>query len=179
MKQLMTHTQDIESKTHDMQEKINDLHGTSTRIRTIISAVRDIAEQTHLLSLNASIEAARAGEQGAGFAVVAKEVSKLSQHTKQTVSDIEKLIGNSAKVNNEVVRMISEVRGNVVEVQSSTAATNEALGGILAKAGISVVSMQSLLNEMNELILMIQGIGDSTNEVAASAEKLTTASMNL
>ncbi|MGZ9587228.1 protoglobin domain-containing protein [Paenibacillus marinisediminis] len=169
----------IESKANEMHENVSTLKDTSNRIRTIVSAVKEIADQTNLLSLNASIEAARAGEHGAGFAVVAKEVNKLATHTKQTVADIEKLIGNSANVTNTVIHMITEVKNNVDGVREWTAVTNDAFRDIVEKSSISASSMKMMMHEMKELMELIQGIDVSTQEVAKSAEELNQTTLSL
>ncbi|WP_084159033.1 globin-coupled sensor protein [Paenibacillus taiwanensis] len=181
--QLMTGVaesiQRINDHAYEMQNRIMKLKDTSTRIRTIVGAVREIADQTNLLSLNASIEAARAGEQGLGFAVVAKEVNKLADHTKQTVSDIEELIGNSTLVNNSVVHIINEVRASVASVKEQSEETSGAFLDIVEKVEASRHSMDNIQGEFELLIEMIAGIGQATRQVAASAEQLNDTTLKL
>ncbi|MBN3523751.1 globin-coupled sensor protein [Paenibacillus apiarius] len=179
MMQFTGSMQQIVAHTHSMKSSIDELKNTSVRIRSIVGAVKEIADQTNLLSLNASIEAARAGEHGTGFAIVAKEVNKLAAHTKDTVTDIEELIGNSTLVTNAVVHIIAQVKGNVGAIREQADETRETFHNIVEQVERSTTDMEHVQEEMKTLLQMITGIGQSTAEVAASAERLNETTLHL
>src|SRR5690606_29110537 len=88
MKSSVVQMNQIDQIVSSAVEKVRGLDKQSTEISKLVSVIKDIADQTNLLSLNAAIEAARAGEHGKGFAVVAEEVRKLSEQVATSVGEI-------------------------------------------------------------------------------------------
>ena len=89
---LKTQMARITTSMEETEVSVKALGARSREIDTIVDTIRKIADNTNLLSLNASIEAARAGEQGKGFAVVAEEVRSLAQESKEAAARISELI---------------------------------------------------------------------------------------
>ncbi|GGH40178.1 globin-coupled sensor protein [Paenibacillus segetis] len=169
----------INVRTSMMNESVSQLDASSEKIQNIVDTVSGIASQIKLLSLNATIEAAHVGEQGKGFAVVAHEVSKLSEHTKDTVTQIEGLIKQSVAITTQVVQAIEEVRKLAQNGKVQSEATNEVFLHILSTMQSSADEIIVVEEQISELIDTIKGIGSSTSEVAASAERLNKVSSEL
>jgi methyl-accepting chemotaxis protein len=88
-------------------ETINSLGERTQAAGEIIASVNDLAEQSNLLSVNASIEAAKAGEHGRGFAVVAQEVKSLAEQSKQAVSQVRTMLGEIQKASEKAVPAVA------------------------------------------------------------------------
>ena len=141
-------TQEITSSINDMVDQASEVGNQSEDIKSVITIIADIAEQTNLLALNAAIEAARAGEHGRGFAVVADEVRKLAERTQKSLSDINISI-------NTLVQSISTIIQNL-EIQA----------GKLEKFNVIIDAMNANNENSLEIVSKTKELAKSLNESA-------------
>jgi len=182
---------EIESSSH----VIEDVKVGSVDIGTVLDVIKNIAEQTNLLALNAAIEAARAGEQGRGFAVVADEVRSLAQKTQDSTEEIESLISRLQNHAENAVTTMENNKHGVEQLVGKIANATEALGDI-THAVTSISEMNTLIataaeeqsqvvEEINVNIHNIEQLSESTSigsgqiaqassEIAMLTERLNT-----
>jgi aerotaxis receptor len=139
-------------------QTINDLEGYTGEISIIVGVIKDIADQTNLLALNAAIEAARAGEQGRGFAVVADEVRKLAERTAQSTQQITAMI---SKVQDGARRAVAEMQSGVDLVSEGVQLAH--------KAGDSVANIQ---NTSNRVVQAVADINSALKEQIVAAREI-------
>ena len=157
-------------KMEEVVKAMNAIAASSEQISNIIDTINSIADQTNLLSLNASIEAARAGEAGRGFAVVATEVSQLAGQTQQAAQNTANLIGDSIRT---VGDGITIANNTAEELNKMVAQVEEIRGRVKQISDASVVQA----NSVQELSTNIDKIAEEgTNNAATSEESLALSS---
>jgi len=133
VEQLENTMQATAAKEQNLAERLNTVSQNANEVKEVLSIIRDIADQTNLLALNAAIEAARAGEHGRGFAVVADEVRKLAERTQKSLVEIDATI-------NVVVQSImdanTDIAANAADVHALSTLSNELQEGMNNVANI-------------------------------------------
>jgi PAS domain S-box-containing protein len=159
-------TTKVSDTVQSSSKTIADLGASIEKIGTIANAIKEIADQTNLLALNAAIEAARAGEQGRGFAVVADEVRKLAERTATSTKDIAKTIGEINAISDAAVQ---SMHGAVSEVESSIGLIRKNGEGLKEIMGASV----NVAERVDHIAMASREQSAAGESVANSLERIT------
>ncbi|MEM1048388.1 MAG: methyl-accepting chemotaxis protein [Pseudomonadota bacterium] len=147
-------------KARVTSDSFTDLLNAARQITSVVELIKEIAEQTNLLALNATIEAARAGEAGRGFAVVASEVKQLAEQT--------------AKATGEISGQVDAVQRTAKEAEESMAAINETIGEIHEVASNISEAVQQQQIATSEIAESVEMVATSANRVGGSVDVLST-----
>ena len=197
----------IELSIRSLEEAVNKVGSASKEIVDIIKLIGDIADETNLLSLNASIEAARAGEAGRGFAVVASEIGSLAKNSTESVGHITQLI---TEINKLVEDAVSQAGDSVVEIGDSAVlihtavdtfntifnnikATNQLMANVVEKIGHvdevatnvaaiceeQAASSDEIMATSESMLGQADNISKNSGQVEISAEELAASAEQL
>jgi len=163
--QTVSDIQDIALTVHEAAELMHGLEQHSQQISKIVSVIKEVADQTNLLALNAAIEAARAGEQGRGFAVVADEVRKLAERTGNSTKEIASTVdAMRTNASNAVICMqgvVSKVTDGVERAQEANRSIKQ-----IGEGSRNAVAM------VTEITSAIREQGSATNNIATQVERI-------
>jgi methyl-accepting chemotaxis protein len=189
-KQVVTKTIDAISNVANEVERaaqvIHTLEQNGENIGKVVDVIKNIAEQTNLLALNAAIEAARAGEQGRGFAVVADEVRTLANRTQQSTQEIQTMIETLQSGTSEAVKVMDSGKKEVehsVEQAMNAGASLDAITTAMATISEMTVQISSASSQQSEVAEQINenvaNINRTAHDTAQSAHAAANSSENL
>ncbi|MBU5474393.1 methyl-accepting chemotaxis protein [Roseburia sp. MSJ-14] len=164
--------QSINQSVLKLQQAIDKVGKASEEITNITSVISGIADETNLLSLNASIEAARAGEAGKGFAVVATEIGQLAKNSADSVRDIESLI---SEINALVKDAVAQADDSVSNINSSS----ELVGDALKTFDIIFDNIEVVSNLVRQMIEKVEKVDEVASNVAAISEEQAASSQEI
>jgi len=161
----------IDTSVSDAVTQVKGLEQKSNNISQLVDVVKDIAEQTNLLALNAAIEAARAGEHGKGFAVVADEVRKLAEEVGSSVQEITDIVHTIQTETDDVVHSLTDGYKGVKEGIEQLDKTGESFQTINHSISSMVNNVQNISDELKVITKDSQQMNELISEIAAVSEE--------
>ncbi len=185
-KEILNDLDRVNKKTEEyidiIAKQTNTTNESAQKISTAANMITEIAEETNLLSLNASIEAARAGEQGRGFAVVASQIQKLAEQSNESAQQIGNIISVLLQDSEKAVEIMSDVKASMQTQSEHVEKTDQAFGEIQEEVDNSIDEMHHISQKTNQLdearsrvIDVVQSLTAIAEENAASTEETSAA----
>ena len=177
---------EVERIIGEVQEQTNRTNASVQKIHEATAFITSIAEETNLLSLNASIEAARAGESGRGFGVVADQIKKLSEQSNESSKEIEETAKTLSEDSAKAVEIMQQMQEIIMNQSASMQDTQKVVEEVIAQIGSSMQSIRQIkestghlensrnevLQAVSELSEIVQGNVDSTKKTYDETEEV-------
>ena len=178
IQQLRQINDKVKESINTITRQTNLTNESAQKIQAAIGIISSIAEETNLLSLNASIEAARAGESGRGFAVVASQIQKLAEQSNSSSCEIEEitntLISNSDEAD-EIMRQVHEIidsqSQNMSDTENIVSKVMDGINTSLEKIEKIEYATEQLESSRNRIVETVEGLSDIAEQNAASTEE--------
>lgn len=169
---------EVERIIGEVQEQTNRTNDSVQQIHKATAFITSIAEETDLLSLNASIEAARSGESGRGFAVVAEQIKKLSEQSNQSSSEIEETAMMLSEDSQKAVEIMQKMQEIIVSQSESMQDTQKVVEEVVAQIANSMQSIQQikettehLANVRNEVLQAVETLSNIAQDSVSGTKK--------
>lgn len=172
MQDVDTAMQSIDNSVRQLQRAIDEVGNVSSQITNITRVIGDIADETNLLSLNASIEAARAGTAGKGFTVVALEIGKLAQTSMESVKHIDTLV---LEIQTLIGDVIEQANGSVENINNSSALIGNAVttyDTIFENIVVVGELAQQMIQKVDQVEDVARNVAAISEEQAASSQEI-------
>lgn len=186
LQSLMDSINGLNTSFNEVLQKVTNFDENINKINEITTIINNIANQTNLLALNASIEAARAGEHGRGFSVVAEEIRKLAEQSKDSSENISKLISSTSKDKDVMMETTNKMKEELVKQISVVDVSIKSFKSILEAVANSIPKIDSVSNssldineDKNLIVQKIEELSAISEEVSASAEEIVASSMEM